>query len=144
MLLQAAEDEREKELQRVAENARSRGSSRMAGLGRGDGRNFSGGNQVMPPPDTHSRVGMDDIRRLGRGSSRQTSSQGTISFGPSSMFNTNRGSNTRNKTLGVPGGLLSRTGEDSGSSSRTGTPPVGRDKKERDEKEAATHSNAFR
>jgi hypothetical protein len=37
-----------------------------------------------------------------------------------------------------PGGSLSRTGEDSGASSRTGTPP------QQKEKESATSANAFR
>jgi len=36
-----------------------------------------------------------------------------------------------------PGGSLSRTGEDSGASSRTGTPP------QQKEKENASHANAF-
>lgn len=111
-------------------------------LGRGDARNFSGG-QNMPPPDyQRNTVGMDDLRRLGnRAGSRQPSSQGAPSFGPTSMFG-NRGSNTR-KTLG-PGGSLVRGGEESGASSRTATPPAQREKKEKEEKEAATHANAFR
>lgn len=116
-------------------------------LGRGDARNFSGG-QNMPPPDyQRNTVGMDDLRRLGnRGGSRQASSQGAPSlgapsFGPTSMFG-NRGSNTR-KTLG-PGGALARGGEESGASCRTATPPAQREKKEKEEKEAATHANAFR
>jgi translation initiation factor 4G len=37
-----------------------------------------------------------------------------------------------------PGGSLSRTGEESGASSRTGTPP------QQKEKESATSANAFR
>jgi len=112
-------------------------------LGRGDARNFSGG-QNMPPPDyQRNTVGMDDLRRLGnRGGSRQASSQGAPSFGPTSMFGANRGSNTR-KTLG-PGGSLGRAGEESGASSRTGTPPAQREKKEKEEKEAAARANAFR
>ena len=108
------------------------------GLGRGDARNFSGGNQMMPPP-AQNTVGVDDLRRLGRGGSRQLSSQGTMSFGPTSMFNT-RGSNTRRSF--APGGLLGRGGDDSGASSRTATPPA--QKKEKEDKEAATHANAFR
>jgi len=114
------------------------GRGRM-NLGRGDARNFSTGSQFMPPPDYQKNtVGMDDLRRLGnRNNSRQASQQGTLSLGPSSMFNNVRGSNTR-KTLGP--GILSRGGEDSGASSRTATPPA--QKKEREEKEAA-HQNAF-
>ena len=112
------------------------GGGRM-GLGRGDARNFSGGNQMMPPP-AQNTVGMDDLRRLGRGGSRQPSSQGTMSFGPTSMFNT-RGSNTRRS---FAPGVLGRGGEDSGASSRTATPPS--QKKDKEDKEAASHANAFR
>ena len=112
-------------------------------LGRGDARNFSGPGQFgMPPPDYQKNtVGMDDLRRLGsKGGARQVSSQG-LTFGPSSMFSSARGSNTR-KPLG-PGGFAGR-GEDSGASSRTATPPTLKDRKEREEKEAATSANAFR
>ena len=138
--------EREKEAQRAVDSSRrggGGGGGRM-GLGRGDARNFSGGVQNMPPPDFQNKVGMDDLRRLGnRGGSRQPSSQGAPSFGPTSMFsNSARGSNTR-RNLG-PGGGLVRGGEESGASSRTTTPPAQREKKDRDEKEAATHANAFR
>lgn len=108
-------------------------------MGRGDARQFSGGgNQFMPPPT--NTVGMDDLRRLGRGGSRQASSQGSpASFGPPSMFNT-RGSNQRKS---MAPGILGR-GEDSGASSRTGTPPAQREKKEKEDREAATSANAFR
>ena len=102
-------------------------------MGRGDIRHAPG-NPMMPPPQQNS-VGMDDLRRLGRGTSRTASSQGPVSFGPTSMFAANRGSNTR-KTLGV----LGRGGEDSGASSRTGTPPTQTQKKE----ESSTTSNTFR
>ena len=135
--------EREKEAQRAADSSRRGGGGGRMGLGRGDARNFSGGGQNMPPPDYQKNtVGMDDLRRLGnRAGSRQASSQGAPSFGPTSMFSA-RGSNTR-RNLG-PGGGLVRGGEDSGASSRTTTPPAQREKKDRDEKEAATHANAFR
>ena len=97
----------------------------------------------MPPPDyQRNTVGMDDLRRLGnRGGSRQPSSQGAPSFGPTSMFSA-RGSNTR-RTLGPGGGLVPGGGE-SGISSRTATPPGQREKKDKEEKEAATSANAFR
>ncbi len=114
-------------------------------MGRGDARNFSGGGQygMMPPPDYQKNtVGMDDLRRLGSGSkagSRQASSQGNTVFGPTSMF-ASRGSNTR-KTLGPSG--MGKGGDDSGASSRTGTPPAQKDKKEKEEKDAAKQ-NAFR
>ena len=143
---QAINAEREKEAQRAVDTSRrggGGGGGRM-GLGRGDARNFSGGGQNMPPPDyQRNTVGMDDLRRLGnRGGSRQPSSQGAPSFGPTSMFSA-RGSNTR-RTLGPGGGLVPGGGGESGTSSRTATPPAQREKKEREEKEAATSANAFR
>lgn len=115
-------------------------------MGRGDARNFSGGGQygMMPPPDYQKNtVGMDDLRRLGsssRAGSRQVSSQGNTVFGPTSMFGS-RGSNTR-KPLGPS--AIGKSGEDSAGSSRTGTPPAQKEKKDKDEKEAAKHANAFR
>lgn len=97
---------------------------------------------MMPPPDyQRNTVGMDDLRRLGRGGSRQASQAGPSSLGPPSMFGP-RGSNTR-KPLGPSG--IGKAGEDSGASSRTGTPPAQKEKKEKEEKEAAAkHTNAFR
>lgn len=119
------------------------GSGRMP-MGRGDARNFSSGGQygMQPPPDYNKNtVGVDDLRRLGsRSTSRQVSSQGSTVFGPTSMFAT-RGSNTR-KPLVSSG--FGKGGEDSGASSRTGTPPAQKEKREKEEKEAAKHSNAFR
>lgn len=132
---QAAAAEREKEAQRIAEASRRGGGAggRMP-MGRGDARNLSS-NPMMPPPQQNS-VDMNDLRRLGKSNSRQASSQGPMSFGPTSMFGT-RGSNTR-KTLGV----LGRGGEDSGASSRTATPPSQSQKKE--EKESTHTTNTFR
>lgn len=119
------------------------GGNRMP-MGRGDARNVSGGGQygMMPPPDYRGNtVGMDDIRRLGsRNTSRQVSSQGTV-FGPTSMFGSARGSNSRR---GLGPSVASRANEESGTSSRTGTPPVQKEKKDKEEKEAAKSANAFR
>ncbi|KAG6002114.1 hypothetical protein E4U21_003440 [Claviceps maximensis] len=81
-------------------------------MGRGDARNFSGGYGQQ----TSNQVGMDDLRRL-KGSASRTSSQNPM-LGPTSMFSSRSNSGRR---LG-PGGSLGRTGEDSGSSSRAGTP----------------------
>ena len=122
---------------------RGGGGGGRAPMGRGDARNFSGGGQFgMPPPDYQKNtVGMEDLRRLGsKGGSRQVSSQGPT-FGPSSMFSSARGSNTR-KTLG-PAGLTGR-GEDSGASSRTATPPAQKERREKEEKDGAKSANAFR
>ena len=112
-------------------------------MGRGDARNFPGGGQfgnMMPPPDyQRNTVGMDDLRRLGsKGGSRQVSSQGQPTFGPPSMFGGPRGSNTRRPGMGAA------PKDDSGASSRTGTPPAQKEKKEKEEREAAKSANTFR
>jgi len=64
-------------------------------------------------------------------SKRQTG--GPASFGPTSMFSSRSNSGRK---MG-PGGSLSRTGEESGASSRTGTPP------QQKEKESTSSANAF-
>ncbi|KAL9046596.1 MAG: hypothetical protein Q9214_000603 [Letrouitia sp. 1 TL-2023] len=142
---EAAAAEREKEMQRQADAGARRAAGGRPPLGRGDVRAFSGGSQygMMPPPDyQRNTVGMDDLRRLGRGgSSRQPSQAGATVLGPISMFASARGSNPR-KPIGTSG--MARTGEDSGTSSRTGTPPAQKERKEKEEKEAAAkHQNAF-
>jgi translation initiation factor 4G len=110
-------------------------------LGRGDARQFSGGGQNMPPPDfQQNKVGIEELKKLG--TKRQASSQNAPSFAPTSMFTANRGSNTRSRNHG-PGGALVRQGEESGASSRTGTPPAGRGGGERGGGEGAAHANAF-
>ncbi|EER40362.1 translation initiation factor eIF4G [Histoplasma capsulatum H143] len=129
----AARAQQEQEMERLRQQA-SR-SGRMP-MGRGDSRNFSGGygSQAPPPDFASSKVGSDDLRRLK--TTRNTNQP--MSFGPSSMFGSRSSSGRKN--LG-PGGNLVRGGEDSGASSRTGTPPGGKDKK--DDKEAASSVNAF-
>jgi translation initiation factor 4G len=104
-------------------------------MGSGDSRNFSNQYGNQPPVDYQKNtVGMDDLRRLtNKGAANRASSQ-QMSFGPTSMFSSRSNSGRK---MG-PGGSLSRTGEDSGASSRTGTPP------QQKEKESATSANAFR
>ncbi|KAF7538763.1 hypothetical protein G7Z17_g12573 [Cylindrodendrum hubeiense] len=110
---------------KAQESARSnqRGGGRPP-AGRGDARHFSAGYTQQ----ASNQVGMDDLRRL-KGSANRTSS-GNVMLGPTSMFSSRSNSGRR---LG-PGGSLGRAGEDSGASSRTGTPPT---------RENTSHSNAF-
>lgn len=124
---------REDELRRLATQG-NRGGGRMP-MGRGDARSFSNYGQI-PPPDNSNRVGTDDLRRLGtRNAARNPSNTGTSSLGPSMM-----GGRTNSGRRGLgPGGLLNR-GDDSNTSSRTGTPPAGKEKEKKDE----SSTNAFR
>ncbi|KAH6985040.1 hypothetical protein BKA56DRAFT_671486 [Ilyonectria sp. MPI-CAGE-AT-0026] len=110
---------------KAQESARSnqRGGGRPP-AGRGDARHFSAGYSQQQS----NQVGMDDLRRL-KGSANRASS-GNVMLGPTSMFSSRSNSGRR---LG-PGGSLGRAGEDSGASSRTGTPPT---------RENTSHSNAF-
>lgn len=113
----------------------ARGGPR-AQMGRGDARNFSGGYGQMPPPDSSSsRVGTDDLRRLGSRAARsERNLSGAASMGPGGMFSSGRtGSGRRN--LG-PGGL--KAGDESGASSRTATPPA-----QKKEEADNTSKNAF-
>ncbi|OJD20829.1 hypothetical protein ACJ73_07835 [Blastomyces percursus] len=122
---------REQEQERMRQQANR---SRMP-MGRGDSRNFSGGYGSQAPPDlASSKVGKEDLDRL-KGP-RNTNQP--VSFGPSSLFSSRNSSGRRN--LG-PSSNLVRGGADSGTSSRTGTPPGGKDKK--DDKEATSSINAF-
>ncbi|OTB06806.1 hypothetical protein M426DRAFT_9237 [Hypoxylon sp. CI-4A] len=115
--------------QKAAEAARSNqrgpggGPSGRSHIGRGDARNMSGYAQ-----QAQNQIGMDDLRRLKGGANRTSSSH--LTLGPSSMFGSRSNSGRR---LG-PGGNLSRGAEDSGASSRTGTPPV---------KETQSSTNSF-
>jgi translation initiation factor 4G len=109
--------------QESAKNSQRGGGGRPQ-AGRGDARNFSAGYQQQ----TSNQVGMDDLRRL-KGSASRLSSQ-NMTLGPTSMFSSRSNSGRR---LG-PGGSLGRPGEDSGASSRTGTPPT---------RDNTSHSNAF-
>ncbi|KAL3593864.1 hypothetical protein FPOAC2_08165 [Fusarium poae] len=101
-----------------------RGGGGRPPVGRGDARNFSGGYQQQA---ASNQVGMDDLRRL-KGSANRTSS-GNISLGPTSMLSSRSNSGRR-----MGPGFLGPRGEDSATSSRTGTPPT---------RENTSHSNAF-
>ncbi|RDA93333.1 hypothetical protein CP533_0307 [Ophiocordyceps camponoti-saundersi (nom. inval.)] len=113
--------------QEAARNSQRGGGGGGGGrpmVGRGDGRNFSAGYVQQ----TSNQVGMDDLRRLKGTTSRTPSSN--VMLGPTSMFSSRSNSGRR---LG-PGGALGRPGEDSGASSRTGTPPT---------RDSTTNTNAF-
>ncbi|KAK3692134.1 hypothetical protein B0T22DRAFT_370297 [Podospora appendiculata] len=113
--------------QKAAESARSNQRGGPGGRqqgGRGDSRNFS---YSQPAPN---QVGMDDLRRL-KGTASRSASQ-NVTFGPTSMFSSR--SNSGRRPLGGPGGAFGRGGEDSGASSRTGTPPT---------RDSVAHTNAF-
>lgn len=103
---------------KAAEASRSNVRNQPGGRfpsGRGDARNSYGSYHGPPASST---VGMDDLRRLKGQSSRAAS--GSVTLGPTSMFNSRSSSGRK---LG-PGGALTRGNEDSGASSRTGTPPT--------------------
>lgn len=121
--------------QKAAENVRTGGGGRggRPPMGRGDSRQFSAyGNQ--PPMDyTKNTVATDDLRRLTNKGANRTSSGAPMSFGPTSMFSSRSNSGRK---MG-PGGSLSRTGDDSNGTSRTGTPP------QQKEKESVATANAF-
>ncbi|EXJ92228.1 translation initiation factor 4G [Capronia epimyces CBS 606.96] len=120
---------REDELRRLASQGNRGGGGRLP-MGRGDARSFSGYGGQIPPPDNSNRVGTDDLRRLGNRSTRNPSHTGTGSLGPPSML----GGRTNSGRRGLgPGGLLSRGGDDSAASSRTGTPPAQKEKEKKDE-----------
>lgn len=121
--------------QQAAEMERARSNQRggpRPPAGRGDARSFS--SNMGPPQDYPSgRVQMDDLRKLSKGASgRNLSSTGSL--GPGSMLGSRSGSGRRG--LG-PGGLIGSRGDESGTSSRTTTPPVQK------EKESTTHMNSF-
>ncbi|KAI9820238.1 MAG: hypothetical protein M1827_005860 [Pycnora praestabilis] len=134
---EALEAQQAKDMERQRQNQRGGGGgANRLPMGRGDARSFSGGGQygMMPPPDYHKNtVGMDDLRKLGKGAGSRQVSQGPATFGPTSMFNSR--SSSGRKPPG-PGGIA-RGGEESGASSRTATPPAQK------EKEPSTSANAF-
>ena len=131
---EAEQQAHENELKRIAQQSnRGRGGGHMP-MGRGDARSFS--YNQLPPPDNSGRVGAEDLRRLSSRPTRNPSSNAPASLGPTSLLGGGR-TNSGRRGLG-PGALLSR-GDDSGASSRTGTPPAAKDKS-KDE----SSTNAFR
>ncbi|KAH7077874.1 hypothetical protein BKA63DRAFT_273600 [Paraphoma chrysanthemicola] len=116
------------EMERTRSNQRGGGGGRLP-MGRGDARSFSGGG-MMPPPDNGGRVQMDDLRKLSKGASGRNMNTGAA-LGPS-MLGSRSGSGRRGLGPGMMGGR-----DDSNNSSRTGTPPVQK------EKESTAHANAF-
>ena len=121
------------EMQRLASQA-NRGGGRMP-LGRGDARGFSGAYGQAPPPDANL-VRSDDLRKLNM-RARNTGATAGPSFGPSGLGQ--RTGSHRNRGPNAGTALLAR-GEDSATSSRTGTPPAQKENVKRDE----SSTNAFR
>jgi translation initiation factor 4G len=122
---EAAAAQQAQEMERARTN--QSGGPRMP-MGRGDARSFSGGG-MMPPQDYPSgRVQMDDLRKLSKGASgRNLNNSGQL--GPSLL-------GSRSSSRRGLGPMMGR-GDESGASSRTGTPP-------QKERESTTHVNSFR
>ncbi|POS85896.1 hypothetical protein EPUL_003591 [Erysiphe pulchra] len=108
------------------------GGNRMS-MGRGDSRSFSNQYGNPPIPDTQRNISMDELKKLAfvKGNSSRPSNS-NMSFGPSSMFS--RSSSGRKAGNS---GLINRLGDESGVSSRSGTPPHIK------EKESTTSSNTY-
>ncbi|KAF2871902.1 hypothetical protein BDV95DRAFT_28685 [Massariosphaeria phaeospora] len=123
--------------QQAAELERNRSHQRGGGgraqMGRGDARSFSGGGPMQQPDYPTGRVQMDDLRKLSKGASGRNLNNPATQLGPSML-----GSRSSSGRRGLgPGGLIGGRDNDSGGSSRTGTPPVQK------EKESSTHANSF-
>jgi translation initiation factor 4G len=110
-----------------AERARSAARTGRPPMGgRGDTRSFSGSPSVPPPDYTRNTVGMDDLKKLS-GRARQNQTTSGASLGPSGLLASGRTGSGRR-------GLGPTRADESGQSSRTGTPPV---------KESIVTKNAF-
>ena len=129
---EAEEKARQAELQRLTQQSNRGGRGGHMPMGRGDARSFS--YNQMPPPDNSNRVGVDDLRRLGNRAARNPSSQGPT-LGPTSML----AGRTNSGRRGLGPSMMGR-GDDSGNTSRTGTPPASKEKDKKDE----SSTNAFR
>jgi translation initiation factor 4G len=130
---EAEEKARQDELQRLTQQSQ-RGRGGHMQMGRGDARSFS--YNQLPPPDTSGRVSNNELRGLSNRPARNPSSNAATTLGPTSLGAGRTNSGRRG--LG-PGSLLGR-GEDSGASSRTGTPPATKEKEKKDE----ASTNTFR
>lgn len=117
-------------MERARTNQRGGGGGPRAQMGRGDARSFSGGGMGPPPDYPSSRVQMDDLRKLSKGASGRSNMNNPGQLGPSML-----GSRSSSGRRGLGPGLMGR-GDESGASSRTGTPP-------QKEKES-TNMNSFR
>lgn len=133
----AMREQAEKDAERSRQQSQRYGGGGRMHTGRNDARNYSGGGHhtgMMPPPDVQrNTVGMDDLRKLSRQAGSRQSNQGTT-FGPALSFSSR--SNSGRKPLG-PGASLRVGGEESGTSSRTGTPPTQK------EKDSSTSANTY-
>ncbi|MBE7180472.1 MAG: hypothetical protein INR71_04535 [Terriglobus roseus] len=129
---EAALAQQQADLDRQRQSQRGGGGGGGPPIGRGDARSFSGGGPMPPPDYNRNQVNMDDLKKLTRGAAGRNTSVAS-NLGPASLLSGSR-SNSGRKGLG-PGSA--RAGEDSGMSSRTGTPPA-------KDKESSTNVNAFR
>jgi translation initiation factor 4G len=99
---------------KAAEAARNPRGGPRPQAGRGDARQFSSGYGQA----ANNMVANDDLKRL-KSTNRMPS--GNLTLGPHSMLASRSNSGRR---PGGPGGALGRSGDTSGMTSRTGTPPT--------------------
>ncbi|KAI9704529.1 MAG: hypothetical protein M1820_005603 [Bogoriella megaspora] len=113
------------ELERQRQQQQRGGGGGRPQFGRGDARSASGSGHMPPPEDYRKNtLGVDELRKLSnRGGTSRTASQAGATFGPSTLFSGR--SNSGRKGLGPQ-----LSAETSGNTSRTGTPPTQKDKKE--------------
>lgn len=125
--------------QQQQQDAERQSGNRGGGSGGRLPRTFSSGRGMPPPDYTSNNVGTDDLKRLGARTTRNSSNPSGPTLGPSGSLFSGR-TNSGRRGLG-PGSLFGR-GEDSGTTSRTGTPP----QREKDRKEdgGKSSTNAFR
>ncbi|KAF3907347.1 hypothetical protein AA313_de0200328 [Arthrobotrys entomopaga] len=131
------EEAQKAQMEKEAAAARDKQRQR-AQAGRGDGRSFSqgfGANQGFQDQRQNQTLGSDELRRLGAKSLRQSTAG--ASLGPSAnLFGRSGSSGGSRKGLGLgnAGGLF--PGGESGTSSRTATPPT-------TQRESVASANSF-